>query len=360
MITLKHLITRSASESGTEAVGTLQAYSQRRPPMSMDRTHARRMGRIGLALVCASGLTFADQTPQVSVDQGGLADASLKNLSLSDLFNIKLQTGSFLELDLAKSPVSMTIIDRDKIEMAGANNLSELLEIYVPGFQYMYNKWNGVIWGMRGVANDRNAKFIVMVNGHKMNTEARDGFFSETSIGLFGEMERIEVLRGPAGLVYGSGAIAGVINIVTRDATRNGADIEAKGRTWTTGFGNTATSAQGTVFGKISDHQSFTGSVGWEKSDGVGQGAARIYGNTSWPYPGWVATSQQPQSNGVPSNGSALSTPGDWKAAADWRWSGLRLTGRFTHSAQDASGLFIQQPWGSNAWNRSEERRVGT
>lgn len=301
----------------------------------------RKTTAVGLALaaLAVAPLAHADAKPAAPPAAAG------DDLSLSDLLNIKLQTGSFLELDLAKSPLSMTIIDREKIDLAGANNMTELLEIYVPGFQYMYNKWNGIIWGMRGVANDRNAKFIVLVNGHKMNTEARDGFFSETTMGLFGDVERIEVLRGPAGLVYGSGAIAGVINVVTRDVVKSGAELEAKGRTWSTGFGNTQTSLQGTVFGKISDEQSFTGSLGFAKSDGIGYGEARTYGNASWPYPGWVAPKDQPITTGVPNNGSFESTPGDWKASADYKWKNLRLYGRFTHQDQQSAGLFPKNPW---------------
>ncbi|MBK9578442.1 MAG: TonB-dependent receptor plug domain-containing protein [Fibrobacteres bacterium] len=261
------------------------------------------------------------------------------DMSLADLLNIKLQTGSFLELDLAKSPLSMTIIDREKIDMAGANHLSELLEIYVPGFQYMYNKWNGALWGMRGVTNDRNTKFIVLVNGHKLNTESRDGFMQETAMGLFGDVERIEVLRGPAGLVYGSGAIAGVVNIVTREVTKTGAELAVKGRTWTTGFGNTAKSIQGTVFGKISEVQSFRASLGMEQSDGVGMHVAQLMGSPSWPSQGIV------QKGGSPSNGSALATPGNWKADADWKYKDFRLYTRFTHQVQEGSAHFAQQPW---------------
>jgi outer membrane receptor protein involved in Fe transport len=293
----------------------------------------------------------------MTASAGFAQDAGGGDLSLSDLLDIKLQTGSFLELDLAKSPVSMTIIDREKIELAGANSMSELLEIYVPGFQYMYNKWNGVIWGMRGVANDRNTKFIVLVNGHKLNTEGRDGFFSETSLGLFGEIERFEVLRGPAGLVYGSGAIAGVVNIVTREATKNGGEILAKGRTWTTGFGNTQKTLQGTVFGKIDDNQSFTGSLGWQQSDGVGMNTSELFGKPTWP------SSSTPQVNGSPVNGSALQTPGDWKAHADWKYKNFRINGRFTHTVQEASGWFAQQPWPtyngnpSNAYKSLTEQR---
>lgn len=112
------------------------------------------------------------------------SEAGFEDLSLSSLLNLALQTGSFLELDLKKSPLSMTVITRDQVTASGARHLTELLEIYVPGFQYMYNKWNGEIWGMRGVAADRNTKFIFLVNGHKMNHESRDGAMSELNLGL--------------------------------------------------------------------------------------------------------------------------------------------------------------------------------
>ena len=84
-----------------------------------------------------------------------------------------LMVSGLLALFLAIAPASGE--EKQRIENSGARHLSELLEIYVPGFQYMYNKWNGLIWGMRGVANDRNAKSIFLVNGHKLNSQSRDG-----------------------------------------------------------------------------------------------------------------------------------------------------------------------------------------
>ncbi|HLV31854.1 MAG TPA: TonB-dependent receptor plug domain-containing protein, partial [Chitinispirillaceae bacterium] len=144
---------------------------------------------------------------------------------LDYLLTLKITSGSFLDLNHEKSPVSMTIITREMIKLSGARNMSELLEIYVPGFQYMFNKWNGTLWGLRGVTNDRNTKIIYLINGHKMNTQARDGFQGETVLGLMRDIERIEVLRGPAGLVYGSGAIAGIVNVITKKASENKLEI---------------------------------------------------------------------------------------------------------------------------------------
>ena len=60
-----------------------------------------------------------------------------EKLSLRQLLQLAPASGSFLDLNLSKSPVSMTIIDGDMVKLSGARHISELLEIYVPGFQYM-------------------------------------------------------------------------------------------------------------------------------------------------------------------------------------------------------------------------------
>lgn len=188
----------------------------------------------------------------------------IDELSLGELLAVELSSGSFLELDYKKSPVSMTIITSEMIKYSGARNMSELLEIFVPGFQYMYNKWNGTLWGMRGVANDRHTKLIYLVNGHKMNAQARDGFQGEVVLGLLNDIERVEVLRGPAGVIYGSGAIAGIVNVVTKKTGNKNAQVN-------TGF-TTPREAEidVTLFGSPSDNQKVSFSAGYHKSKGTG------------------------------------------------------------------------------------------
>lgn len=269
-------------------------------------------------------------------------EESIENqLSLDDLLALNLSTGSFLELDMNRSPLSLTIIDREKVHNSGARHLSELLEIYVPGFQYMYNKWNGIIWGMRGVAADRNTKILFLVNGHKMNTQSRDGAISEISLGLLGDVERVEVLRGPAGLVYGSGAIGGIVNVVTRRATPEQNFSEARVHLGTYDLGTTESSIEGTVHSSNEDG-GISVDFGYRKSEGVGMERARIYGRGSWPYPFWY---NDPPQNGALVNGSAESTPGNYKVGLNWEYKGLRIYSRFTHQVYNASGLFILDPW---------------
>ena len=103
-------------------------------------------------------------------------DVMYDSLSLSDLLTMEITTGSFLNLDIRKSPLSMTIITREMIRSSGARHMSELLEIYVPGFQYMFNKYNGTLWAMRGVTNDRNTKIIYLIK--TLNPDTYLHFFS--------------------------------------------------------------------------------------------------------------------------------------------------------------------------------------
>lgn len=271
----------------------------------------------------------------------------LDELSLGDLLTMEITTGSFLELDLKKSPLSMTVITREMVRASGARHMSELLDIYVPGFIYNINKWNGTLWGMRGVSNDRNTKIIYLVNGHKMNTQSRDGFQSETVLGMLGDIERVEVLRGPAGLVYGTGAIAGIINVVTRKAEENGSEVTISGGT------DGSRSIEGNLFMKPSDNQKISVTAGFRESEGFPYFQTRIYGTAGWPgAPGFRL--------GGPSDGRYGMTPGNWKAAFDWTIGEFNLYARATHQVEHAGAWYILDPWpeiaGQPLWTGDDAR----
>jgi outer membrane receptor protein involved in Fe transport len=265
--------------------------------------------------------------PEISQNENG---KMVDELSLSDLLTMKITTGSFLELDLQRSPLSMTVITKDMVRTSGARNMSELLEIYVPGFIYNINKYYGTVWAMRGVANDRNTKIVYCVNGHKMNTQAREGFQGETSLGLLGDIDRVEVLRGPAGLVYGSGAIAGIINVVTRKAEGNKSDVTV----------NTAPdgskSIEANLYGSPKEGESFTVTGGFRQSDGLPLGSTRLY----------TRNTAEPNKLGVPSDGRLGSTDGDWKVAAGLTIGKFDFYMRGTRQKENMASYFCLAPWG--------------
>jgi outer membrane receptor protein involved in Fe transport len=90
-------------------------------------------------------------------------------------------------------------------------------------------KTNGGAIGIRGVISDRNTKILLLVNGRVMNHRGVFGVLSERMISVLGDIEYIDVVRGPGSAIYGPGAIAGVINIVTYDGLSfEGGDVQIR------------------------------------------------------------------------------------------------------------------------------------
>ena len=262
-------------------------------------------------------------------------------LSLEDLLSIKLSSGSFLDLNTDNSPYSITIITAEQIRLSGAQNISEVLEIYVPGFQYMYNKWGGILWGLRGVSNDRNTKLVYLINGHKVNTQGRDGFIAETTLGLLSDIEKVEVLRGASGLVYGSGSIAGVVNVITKTATNNKSNGSIS-----YGTHNDA-EVELNIYTPYNDVNKMAFSFGYATSDGSGEQETYLYGQHSWPYPAvsQVENIEDLETRGVPSDGSYGSTPGNLKAAFEYSRGNFTFYSRATRSIINAGAWFIYDPY---------------
>ena len=270
----------------------------------------------------------------------GQIDTIIYKIDIADLISKEPPTGTFLSIDISESPVNLTIIDQRDIQLSGARHLSELLEIYVPGFQYMVNKWNGINWGMRGISSDRNSKFVFLVNGHKMNLESRDGAITELDLGLLGDIDRVEVLRGPAGLVYGSGAIAGVVNIVTQKNVNGNYQSQSEIGTWG-GYGMNGSQEINSKH-LIGDDGQLLLSAGWRLSQGVGQSQSRIYGRGSFPYPYTQTPGPEPS---VPSNGSYWSTPGNGRMSATYSKGAFDIYTRYTSQSTPAQAYYMIDLW---------------
>lgn len=269
-------------------------------------------------------------------------------LNLGDLLTLELSTGSFLELDLKNSPVSINLIDKEDIAIANTKSLGELLEIYVPGFQLMENKWVGEIWGMRGVASDINNKFILMVNGNKMNLQSRDGTIAEMYSYIGPDVERVEVLRGPAGLVYGSGAIAGIVNIVTKKVSEDVDDnliVRFSDNQYNEEHGHRTVS----LYGKYDFPFGMTmGASGYfQHSDGVGLSNSKLFGLPHWNFPQWISPDGDYNAwpdapfDAAGSNGKGKR----WMVSSDMEWMDLRFYFRYSHNERHGAGLFFDDPY---------------
>jgi len=151
------------------------------------------------------------------------------SLSLEELTTAKVYTATLTDTDQRLTPASVTRISREQIDRSGARNLDELLEVYVPAFQWLRKSTTSPSIGIRGIISDRNSKILLLVNGRVMNTRGERGVVSERMLSMLGDIHYIEVVRGPGSAIYGPGAIAGVIHIVTYDGSSfEGTDVQMR------------------------------------------------------------------------------------------------------------------------------------
>lgn len=135
---------------------------------------------------------------------------SAENIELNDVVVTATRTPQPREAVIA----DVTVIDREQIERAGASSLTDILRAQ-PGVQISTNGGAGTASSvfLRGTNSDH---VVVLVDGLRINS-ATLGTTSFENLPI-NQIERIEILRGPASSLYGADAIGGVIQIFTRKA----------------------------------------------------------------------------------------------------------------------------------------------
>ncbi len=156
----------------------------------------------------------------------------LFEMDLESLTQIKVADSSatLIDVDRKYIPSMVTTITQEQIRDSGARSLDELLEIFVPDMAYMI-KVDGNQLGIGGIISDRNNKILLTLNGELLNIKGRDGgAVVERWFSMLGDIEEIQVISGPGSVIYGPGAIAGVINIKTFNTdTFTGLSTQVKG-----------------------------------------------------------------------------------------------------------------------------------
>ena len=146
--------------------------------------------------------------------------SDLTGLSIEDLMNIEVKsTATLTETKPRLVPAAVTTITEEQIKASGARSLFELLDIYVPNLQWIRQHWESDHLGLRGIINDRDDKYLLLVNGRNMNERTHFGAMSERDLVLLRDIHHIDVVRGPGSALYGPGAVSMVINIITHNAS---------------------------------------------------------------------------------------------------------------------------------------------
>ena len=173
---------------------------------------------VTIGVLSVATLTFA--TPDTASAQVVLAPLQEQE-KLYELEEVEV-TSSRAPLTLGQSARMVTVLDREAIAAAPAQSVNDLLKL-AAGVDV---RQRGPIGAQTDISvrGGTNEQITILLNGININDPQTGHNAADFPVDIF-EIERIEVLEGPAGRVYGTSSLVGAINIVTRKADKTSADV---------------------------------------------------------------------------------------------------------------------------------------
>lgn len=216
-------------------------------------------------------------------------------------------TASRLTSPLSQVGSSVTIITNEDLKAGGFTSLDEALEL-VHGLDVVQSGGPGQLTEtyIRGANSGRT---LIMVNGVELNDAIEPGRAVNLAHVTLDNVEKIEILRGPQSAVYGSGAMGGVINVITKKGTKKweaGLDLMGgKYSTW---------NALASVTGSLSDTADVSLATSWNYSKGFS--AAKRNRTYDEPQPDMLPNGYR---NWTVDLGLGYALTPDWSARGSYR-----------------------------------------
>lgn len=301
-----------------------------------------------------AGLTaaacLASSPAQASPDDPG-QQAELADLSIEELANIQVTSVSKRPERLQDAAAAVFVITADDIRRSGADTLPEVLRM-APGLHVARISGYGYSVSARGL-NSGSAvlsnKLSVLIDGRSVYTPLFAGVFWDAQDVLLEDIERIEVISGPGGVLWGLNAVNGVINITTRPArdtqdamlALHGASDGSAGAAFRRG-GTNARGVAWRAFGKFSRRSDSDDAGGGRVDDGWRRAMAGL--RADWEDGADRITLQGNVYRGrmdQPAPGE-LATPGGPDRFGRIRSDGANLNVRWQHQLADGGNIALQ------------------
>jgi iron complex outermembrane receptor protein len=155
-------------------------------------------------IVCTSEPSHAQTAP-----------SELTELSLEELMNVEVTSVSKKTERLVDAAAAIFVITREDIRRSGYTSIPEILRL-APNLQVARVDSSQYAITARGFNSTIANKLLVLIDGRSVYTPFFSGVFWDMQDTLIEDIERIEVISGPGGTLWGSNAVNGVINIITR------------------------------------------------------------------------------------------------------------------------------------------------
>jgi len=172
---------------------------------------------------------------KINLSMNPLSDADIFELSLEELMNVEVTTVTNKSEKLSEAPATTIVITKEQIQERGYKDLLEVLQ-ELPGIDI------SVAWGdtyfkdyWRGYRNTIGSPYLFMIDGIVYN----DLYFNHTTSMVatpLSNVEKIEVVYGPASSVYGANAFMGVINLITKKDSKQETSVTGSISSSTKGY----------------------------------------------------------------------------------------------------------------------------
>jgi iron complex outermembrane recepter protein len=195
-----------------------------RPDPSRAGDHAARTSTASLATgICwwgAAILSLAGADLAVSTASAAATSPveELRDLSLEELANLQITSVSKRSEALSKAAASVFVITGEDIRRSGATSLPEALRL-APNLEVARLDSQNYAISARGFNTfQASNKLLVLIDGRSVYTALHAGVFWDQHQVMLEDIDRIEVISGPGGTLWGANAVNGVINVITKGA----------------------------------------------------------------------------------------------------------------------------------------------
>jgi iron complex outermembrane receptor protein len=186
------------------------------------RTNTREAGRAILFLAVLAAIASPSWPQQQASD--------LTSQSLENLMNIQVTSASKKAENLSSAPAAIFVLTGEDIRRGGFSSIPDALRM-VPGLHFAQQSAHVWIVAARGFSNVFNDKMLVLIDGRLVYDPLFGGVWWDVQDPLLEDIDRIEIIRGPGGTLWGANAVNGVINIdpATGDHTGSSTQSSDKG-----------------------------------------------------------------------------------------------------------------------------------
>jgi outer membrane receptor protein involved in Fe transport len=228
-----------------------------------------------LLLAAWSPALRAQSQPASPPAGSGNSDSDLASMDLERLMNIEVTTASRFQDKLANAPSIMSVVTSDELRRFGGMSLNEILQ-RVPGLtgstQYFIDR--SLVAALGDQTKTGGQHILFLINGRPTREVVDGGIISDLLESFPVDiLERIEVIKGPGSVLYGSNAFLAVVNLITRKA--KGDEVDVRG----------LAGARGTL--------DSSGDLFYNRGDLSAVAAVQLHKLPNWPTTYLVPPSQQ-------------------------------------------------------------------